>query len=185
MPIYEYLCPPCNRVYSFLVPSVTETRQPACPKCAGSDMRKQVSRFAFVRGKEGTRSSRGAGGPGADFGDADFGGPDFGGEGPGGPGGPDPLDDPRMEREMMRLMREAEHIDENDPRQLGRLMRRMSEVTGEPMDAEMEEAVRRLESGEDPDKIEADMGDVLGMGEGGGFGEGMGPPTYDDGLYTL
>jgi putative FmdB family regulatory protein len=184
MPIYEYLCPPCNRVYSFLVPSVTDTRQPVCPKCGAAELHKQVSRFAFVRGKGG--AAKGAGvGQGGDFGAGDFGDGDFGG-GPGGPGGPDPLDDPRMEREMMRLMQEAEHIDENDPRQLGRLMRRMSETTGEPLDAEMEEAVRRLESGEDPDKIEADMGDVLGMGgEGGGFGEGMGPPTYDDGLYSL
>ncbi len=183
MPIYEYLCSPCNRVYSFLVPSVTETREPACPKCGAGEMRKQVSRFAFVRGTGG-KSGAGPGGAGGDFGEGDF-----GGEGPGGPGGPDALDDPRMEREMMRLMHEAEHLDENDPRQLGRLMRRMSEVTGEALDAEMEEAVRRLEAGEDPDKIEADMGDVLGMGEGGdsggGFGSGMGPPTYDDGLYTL
>jgi len=170
MPIYEYLCPRCNRVFSFLVQGVDETRQPVCPRCAGADMRKQVSRFAFVRGRGGQSGggSEGHLGPGPES-DA--------------PGGADPLDDPRMEREMMRLMREAEHMDENDPRQLGRLMRHMSQLTGEGFDAEMEEAVRRLEAGEDPEQIESDMGDVLGMGEGGG--EGMGPPSYDDGLYTL
>jgi len=54
-------------------------------------------------------------------------------------------------------------------------MRRMSEITGEPLEGEMEEAVRRLELGEDPDKIEAELGDVLGDDMGMG-GPGFGPP---------
>lgn len=164
MPIYEYLCPTCHRVFSFMTHTVHETRVPACPKCGAADMRKQVSRFAFVRG--GATARGGAGAP------------------EGGAEGPDPLDDPRVEHEMMRLMSQAEHMDENDPRQLGHLMRRMSEITGEPLDGEMEEAVRRLEAGEDPEKVEADLGDVFGEGgpDGDGFG---GPPSYDDGLYTF
>ena len=93
------------------------------------------------------------------------------------------MDDPRVEGEMMKLMSAAEGLDENDPRQLGRLMRRMTEITGEPVEPAMEEAMRRLESGEDPEKIEADMGDLLGDGEGDGEGAGMGGPSYDSGLY--
>ena len=58
-------------------------------------------------------------------------------------------------------------MDESDPRQLGRLMRRMSEITGEPMEEEMQEAVRRLEAGEDPDKVEEDLGDLLATRAGG------------------
>ena len=82
----------------------------------------------------------------------------------------------------------AEGMDENDPRQLGALMRRMSEVSGESLDPAMEEAVRRLESGEDPEKIEDDMGDLLDDGDDeGGLGGGSlgGGPSYDDGLYSL
>jgi hypothetical protein len=60
----------------------------------------------------------------------------------------------------------------------------MTELTGEDMDPEMEEAVRRLEAGEDPEKVEEDMGDVLG-GEGGGPYDPYGAPTYDDGLYPM
>lgn len=159
MPIYEYLCPSCNRVYSFLAPSVHVTRQPSCPKCGATDLRRMVSRFAVVRSGSGETAPRS---------DTTS-------------GEPDPLDDPRIEREMMRLMSEAENIDENDPRQLGRIMRRMSEITGEPLDPEMEEAMRRLEAGEDPEKIEEELGDLFGeSGEGG-----MGPPSYDDDLYPL
>jgi hypothetical protein len=60
----------------------------------------------------------------------------------------------------------------------------MSEITGEPLDPEMEEAVRRLEAGEDPEAIEEEMGELLGGDELGGPGMGM-PPTYDEGLYPL
>lgn len=167
MPVYEYLCPSCNRIYSFLTPSANSDRQPVCPRCQATNLEKQVSRFAFVRG-----GARGRSKPVVDEGDVS-------------PGGVPDMGDPRMEREMMRLMGEAEHMDENDPRQLGRLMRRMTELAGDPLDAEMEEAVRRLEAGEDPDKIEEDLGDLLG---GGGEDEGYGPrggPSYDDGLYPL
>jgi putative FmdB family regulatory protein len=176
MPIYEYLCPDCNRVYSFLVQRPDPERQPSCPKCGAADLRKQVSRFAFKR--SGAVAKQGAGDAAPDF--AGEGG-DWGGEGPGGEG-PGGLDDPMADREMMRLMRDMEHLDENDPKQLAQMMRRMSTVTGEPFDAEMEDAVRRLESGEDPERVEEDMGGgFLGGGEGGASG----PPSYDDDLYSF
>jgi putative FmdB family regulatory protein len=175
MPIYEYLCPDCNRIYSFLSQKYNPESAPACPKCGGTRLTKEISRFAFVRGGS-------TGGSGSDdAGDAGDSG-EFGGMGE--RGGPDPLEDPRVERELMQLMSQAENMDENDPRQLGRLMRRMSEISGEPLDGEMEEAVRRLESGEDPERIEDDLGDVLGgeMGMGGGP---YGAPSYDDDLYSM
>jgi hypothetical protein len=88
-------------------------------------------------------------------------------------GGED-LDDPRMEAAMAELEREMSGMDEEnpDPRQMGHLMRRMSELTGEKMPAVMEEMVQRLEAGEDPDKLEEEYGDMpeleeFGMGEGG------------------
>jgi hypothetical protein len=62
-------------------------------------------------------------------------------------------------------------VDEKDPRSMGRAMRRIAAQAGEPMDEEMDEVVRRLEAGEDPDKIEERMG-----GEGGAGGS-------DDALY--
>ncbi len=169
MPIYEYLCPPCNRVFSFLVKSVSETPDPTCPKCGGKELRRRMSRFAVTGAVRKSQAKAAAPAAGAD------------GEPAAPPGAADPLDDPRVEGEMMKLMSAAENLDENDPRQLGRLMRRMTEITGEPVEPAMEEAMRRLESGEDPEKIEADMGDLLGDGDGDGAGAGG--PSYDSGLY--
>ena len=71
------------------------------------------------------------------------------------------------------LMREMENVDENDPRALGRLMRKMAASAGEDLGEEFNEVVGRLEKGEDPERIEKDMGDVFG-GEGAGMGDEMG-----------
>ena len=48
-----------------------------------------------------------------------------------------------------------------DPRQMGQLMRKMCEMTGERMDEPMEEVVRKLEEGMDPDALEERMGDFM------------------------
>jgi putative FmdB family regulatory protein len=60
-------------------------------------------------------------------------------------------------------------LDENDPRSLGRMMRRMADETGEDMGAEFGEVVSRLEKGEDPEAIEKSMPELAEMGgdEGG------------------
>lgn len=58
-------------------------------------------------------------------------------------------------------------FDENDPRSMGRMMRKMGEEMGEDLGDEFREVVERLEAGDDPEAIEADM-----PGAGGGGGRG-------------
>ncbi len=53
-------------------------------------------------------------------------------------------------------------VDENDPRSIGKFMRRMGNEMGEDMGPEFDEMVGRLEGGEDPESIEADMNDLGG-----------------------
>lgn len=55
-------------------------------------------------------------------------------------------------------------FDEEDPRSMGRMMRKMSSELGEEMPPEFDEVVDRLESGESPDQIEKDMPDLGGDG---------------------
>ena len=49
-----------------------------------------------------------------------------------------------------------------DPRQLARMMRKLHQTAGMPLDAKTEEAIGRMESGESPEKIEEEMGEVFG-----------------------
>jgi putative FmdB family regulatory protein len=52
-----------------------------------------------------------------------------------------------------------EDVDENDPRQMARLMRQMGEEAGEEMGPEFDEMVSRLEAGEDPEAVMSSMDD--------------------------
>ena len=104
-----------------------------------------------------------------------------------------PFDESKMEQAMQMLAGEAENINEDDPRQAANLMRKLTDMTGSEMGPGMQEAIRRMESGEDPEQIESEMGDVLGeeepfllSGKKGKISAGkQKPPLRDDTLYDL
>jgi putative FmdB family regulatory protein len=164
MPIYEFACPKCRRIYSFLSKRMKPDRLPVCPKCGNKKLKKEVSCFATTRGLKETPAA----GPGAE----------------GGPPMPD-MDDPRMERAMMEMERDMAHLDENNPKHMAHMMRKMKDLMPPgAMPKELDVAIKRLEAGEDPEKIEADMGDILGDFMGGPeSGAGGGGYTKDSGLY--
>ena len=186
MPIYEYYSPDNNRIYQFFAKTIAQGQSiPKCPDNAEYRMVKLISGFAIGGTTRKSKETDAASGPG---GDAPEGAPGGGT----GPEGGDAADDPRMEAAFSQLEREMESVDENDPRAMGRMMRRMSELTGEGLEGEMEEMVRKLEEGQDPEKIEEQMGEVLGEpgdDEDGGYGGmgGMGGfgsmPSRDPNLY--
>jgi putative FmdB family regulatory protein len=132
MPIYEFYCRDCHTIFSFFSKAIDTTTCPRCPKCKVPQLTRQVSLFAFT-------------GKARESGDMD----DL------------PIDEARMEKAMAMLGKEAENLDENDPRQAAGLMRRLSDMTGLQLGNGMEEALARMESGEDPDAIESEMGDLL------------------------
>ena len=49
---------------------------------------------------------------------------------------------------------------EDDPRALGKMMRKLSKETGEDLPSEFNEVVDRLESGQSPEDIERDLPDL-------------------------
>ena len=59
---------------------------------------------------------------------------------------------------MGAMEKEFANVDENDPRAMGRMMRRMAEISGEKIQGEMEEVVRKLEEGADPEALEEQLG---------------------------
>lgn len=102
-----------------------------------------------------------------------------------------PIDETRMEKAMAMLAKEADKINEDDPKQAANLMRKLSEATGLKMGAGMEEALARLEKGEDPDQIENELGDLLEnedpfvLGEKSQSTQPQPKARIDDTLYDL
>src|SRR5437899_5061925 len=50
MPIYEFACPKCRRIFNFLSKRLNPDRLPTCPRCGNKKMAKQMSRFAMTKG---------------------------------------------------------------------------------------------------------------------------------------
>ena len=152
-------------IFNFLSKRINPERAPVCPKCGNKKMRKQMSRFAMSKGlKEPAAQPEGA---------------------DDGPPMPD-MDDPRVERALRDMERDMEHLDENNPKHMAHMMRKMKDIMPPgTMPKELDIAIKRLEAGEDPEKIEADMGDVLGDAFGGpGEDDGMGGYGGSGGSYS-
>jgi hypothetical protein len=137
MPIYEYYCPDNHTIYQFYAKTLAQGKSvPRCPDNPKYRLKKVVSAFAVTSG--GKKDEVAEMKPGA--------APAGGGE------------DARMEAAMGAMEKEFSSIDENDPRAMGRMMRRMSELTGEKIPGDMEEVVRKLEEGTDPESLEDQFG---------------------------
>jgi hypothetical protein len=161
MPIYEYYCPQNHTIYQFYAKTLAQGQTvPKCPDNPEFRMQKLVSAFAVTRGGRKDDATQGAAGA---------------------PEASDhPAEDARMEAAMSAMESEFAHVDENDPRAMARMMRRMSELTGEKIDGEMEEVVRKLEEGADPDSLEEQLGGAEGNEPDDPYGSGeTEPPTGD------
>ena len=132
MPIYEFYCQPCNMLFNFFSKSVNTSKRPLCPKCKKTKLKRQMSAFAKIGGAKNDRDTEDL-----------------------------PIDESKMEKAMEILAREADGINEDDPRQAAKLMRKFTDATGASLGPSMEEALKRMEAGEDPDQIEAEMGDLI------------------------
>jgi len=131
MPIYEFYCPDCHCLYNFFSRRVNVEKRPDCPRCGRPALERRASMFAISRGRSA---------------------PEEGGA---------QIDDARLEQALGELAAEAGAVSEEDPRQMGRLVRRLYEATGLRLGPGMDEAIRRMEAGEDPERIEEQLGDVL------------------------
>ena len=152
MPIYEFFCPSKGKIYSFFARSLSYAdKVPLCPDGKHLNMVKMLSEFSISGNYQ--EETNGESGSGNDE---------------------DPFS--RLnESQTQKVMRELEGAmstmddDNPDPKQMGALMRRMCDLTGEKMDDGMEEVVRKLEEGTDPQELEERMED-LDVQEGEGLG---------------
>lgn len=166
MPIYEFACPKCRVIFNFHYKRPEPERLPKCPRCGNKKMTQQMSRFAVSRGGSTKKSGDGSG-------EDD------------GPPMPD-LDDPRIERAFGELERELGNVDESNPKHLAHVMRKLKDLMPPgTMPQELDVAIKRLEAGEDPEKIEEDMGDVFNDVMGGEGSPRGGGYSHDEGLYDF
>ncbi len=162
MPIYEFYCDVCNVVFNFHSPRVNTEKVPDCPKCGKKELSKQISKFATIGKAKGEEDDAFAG-----------------------------MDESKMEQAFESLMSEAERVNEDDPRQMATLMRTFTDKTGMQLGDSMEEAISRMEAGEDPEQVENEMGDALSEDDFSfaslkrKLGAQKAKPVHDETLYDL
>ena len=137
MPIYEFYCPACHKLLNFFARRVNTTTLPPCPHCDGA-LSRQVSAFSAPR-NNGDASD--------ELGDA-------------------PFDESKMADAMERFGDKLETVGDaaDDPRKSAELLRQFSEASGLSFNKDMRDALRRLESGEDPDAVASDMESIVDSG---------------------
>ncbi|MCP3892123.1 MAG: zinc ribbon domain-containing protein [Desulfobulbaceae bacterium] len=163
MPIYEFFCDECNTIFNFFSSRINTDKIPDCPKCDKVGLQKMMSTFATI-GKAKEESD-------------------------------DPLsgiDESKMEHAFENLMRDAEGMNQDDPRQMAALMRKFSDKTGLSLGDQMEEALSRMEAGDDPEQIEQEMGDLVDSDDAFSLealkkkvSAGNKAPVYDEKMYEL
>jgi len=149
-------------IFNFFSATVNTDKRPTCPRCKKTKLARQMSLFSSPKGLSE---------------EDDMPMPD--------------LDESKMTQAMNMLAQEAEGLNENDPRQAANLMRKLTGMTGLELGSGMEEALRRMEAGEDPEEVEHEMGDLLEEDEPFSFKKRASrapkrrPPGVDARLYDL
>jgi hypothetical protein len=164
MPIYEYYSYDTNKIYKFFATSISQKDVvPKCPDGEEFRMERMLSSFA-ITGK--TRKSRKDGEAPMSINDVD-------------------MEDPRVKSLFREMEKTVEGMDpENpDPRIMGRFLRRIGDTLGDKFDDEVEEVIRKLEEGHDPESLEQNFEGVLGESDDpyDNFGGMGGMPSGHDG----
>lgn len=151
MPIYEFYSPDNHKIYSFYSRTIKNSDiSPLCPDGEKLEMRKMMSAFSVTGKGEG----------GDEINDESSDATEA-----------DPfskLSDAQSSSVMKEMENAISGMDEEnpDPRQMGSLMRKMCEMTGEKMDGVMEEVVRKLEEGANPEELEESLGSAMEDADG-------------------
>ena len=128
MPIYEFYCENCHTVFNFFSQRVNTEKRPDCPKCDRSRLERQVSVFSVSRNRAEQGSDLLEG-----------------------------VDESRLEQAIMSMAGELEGLDQDNPQQAARAMRKVMDQAGIELGDGVEEAIGRLEAGDHPDEIEATL----------------------------
>lgn len=162
MPIYEFVCVKCNKILSFFSRRVNVETLPKCPHC-GEPLSRQVSHFATPRA--------------GDYSDAL---------------GDAPMDDDRVINAVDQLRNHLDAVNGEDPQAVAARVREFSEASGLQFNRDLQEAIQRIEKGDDPEKVGAEMDEIIGTGEGTfapgdrGRNRQKAPPLVrDETLYDL
>jgi putative FmdB family regulatory protein len=161
MPIYEFYCASCNILFNFFARKVDTATVPMCPHCH-TPLSREVSQVGYLQG----------GGDGGEDGLGDV-----------------RIDEPRMEKAMESMSGEIESLDDtDDPKKTAEFMKKFSDASGLSFNSDIRNAIDRMASGENPDKVSEDLDAMMISGKDPFAADATrkkAPPVKDPMLYDL
>lgn len=159
MPIYEFFCNRCNRVFSFLSKRVDTTSRPDCPDCGVANLPRYPSHFSLGKSEKVGASQSGA------------------------------VEEEKLTGAFTEMMAEVATMENPSSVKMVRLMQDLADNAGAGLAGPMREAMIRIENGEEPGQVEQEMGeflqgyeeDIEGQDNNGAAAK----PSRDDRLYDL
>lgn len=133
MPLYEFYCEPCYTIFTFRSQRVDTVTLPPCPIC-GKKLAREVSSFAHIVKGETAAAPKEAGETAS-----------------------------RMDEVIAKMGDRLQSLndDDADPCEAVKVMREMASAGGMKFNKEVQEAMARIEAGEDPEKIDEEFSEVF------------------------
>jgi putative FmdB family regulatory protein len=131
MPIYEFFCSDCNTIFNFYSPRVNTEKIPSCPKCQKKELKRLLSKFATFSSKNEKT-------------DEEF-----------------PGKQEKFLEAIHQIENEIKSGEEGNPAALSAILRKLNKNLGLKMNEKLEEALAKMEAGENPEKIISEIEDYL------------------------
>jgi putative FmdB family regulatory protein len=160
MPIYEFFCPDCNTIFNFYSPTVNTSKTPRCPQCRLRKLERRLSTFATISDKKEAETNE-----------------------------DNPLSEAKMMEAVKMMEGEIKNVNEDYPKQMVLVLRKLSKTLGVKMNDRVEEAILSIEEGGDPEAIASEIAEELNpeslFEEKKSTGKQGEKIRYDETLYEL
>lgn len=154
MPIYEFACPVCRKLFSFYSRRINTETIPNCPKC-GAPLVKQLSLFQAKRGK-GAASSPWNFDDGCE--DETASAPDF------------DASDERIAGAISELGSQIDRMDPDDPGGTAKTLEEFAKKSGVKFNKEVTDALSKMASGDNSESVQSQL--EAAMSSGNPFADG-------------
>lgn len=132
MPFYEFYCDACHRIYTFFSRSVQPDKTPPCPKCSLL-LQRVISNFFVLKDMHPSKDN----------------------------GGFLRNENSQLIQAQAFLSSELRKIDQNDPKQMATVLKKLGDMTGNHLGQELQTVLAQIEKGGDINSLQLEMESIL------------------------
>lgn len=164
MPFYEFYCDGCHRIFNFYSKQINTTESPNCPRCNKLHIQRMISNFSALKDMNSIKDK----------------------------GGFTSNNDADVIKSKLFLENELKSIDQNDPRQMAKVLKKLGDATGNHLGSGLQNILSQMERGGNINELQLELESILAKYEeksetefGVHQGKGNLPPITDEEVYEF